>query len=654
MTITILISFLCILAFYVVNTNSIAYSCFANCTDSSTYPPNSTYQTNLDTLLSSLTKQASLSGFYASSIGQNVDQIHALYLCRADISASDCSSCVYQARDTMSGECPSKRSAIIWFDNCMLGYSNLPFSDNAPFRKIGNPVNVTSNEYVAFVKTLEDNTNKLAPLVANNTIRYGTKVSDVTASDKLYSLGQCNPDLTEDDCDRCLKNAIALLPKMYGARVLQPSCNVRYEFNHFYGDAINTAFFLPNTTNSSAPVRNGKQKKSSHTAIIAVAASIAVAVVLLCCTCLCVYHQKRIKYRLGLEEITDTESLQFDFRMIKEATNNFSIDNKLGQGGFGSVYKGRLQNGQEIAVKRLSIDSGQGVDEFKTEVLLVAKLQHKNLVRLLGFCIHSNEKLLIYELLPNSSLDKVLLDPSNQMPLGWETRYMILAGIARGLLYLHEDSRLKIIHRDLKPSNILLDQSMNPKIADFGLARLVGTDQVQAVTSKIMGTYGYMPPEYTRTGRFSIKTDVYSFGIIILEVLTGHKCNSTSYPYEEESLVQRAWRLWTERSGIDLVDDRLNGNFSSEEVKRCIHISLLCIQEDANKRPTMDPIVSALNGHLVEFPEPELPQEPVPTDYSSGISSVVTTTAESDQSRGRGYSTTVSQNMDDVTELYPR
>ncbi|XP_074302853.1 cysteine-rich receptor-like protein kinase 8 [Silene latifolia] len=652
----ILISILSILGFYVVKTNSsLAYTCFANCTDSSIYSPNSTYQTNLDTLLSTLTKQAASTGFYKSSIGQNVDQIHAHYLCRGDVSASDCSSCVYQASGTMSGECPFKRSAIIWFDNCMLGYSNLPFSDNAPSRVIGNPKNVSSNEFVAFVKTLENNTNKLAPQVANNTIKYGTKESDVTdSSDKLYSLGQCNPYLTEDDCDRCLKNAIAQLPKMYGARVLQPSCNVRYEFNHFYSEAINTAFFLPNSTNSIVPVTNGKQKRRSHAAVIAAVSIVVGVMLLLLCTYLCIYLQKRRKSRLGFEEITATESLQFDFRTIREATNNFSNDNKLGQGGFGSVYKGRLDNGQEIAVKRLSIDSGQGVEEFKTEVLLVAKLQHKNLVRLLGFCIHSNEKLLIYELLPNSSLDKVLLDPSKPTPLGWEERYMILAGVARGLLYLHEDSRLKIIHRDLKSSNILLDQSMNPKIADFGLARLVGTDQVQAVTSKIMGTYGYMPPEYTRTGRFSVKTDVYSFGIIILEVLSGHKCNSTLFPYEEESLVQRAWRLWTEGTGTDLVDDRLDGSFSSEEVTRCIHISLLCIQEEANKRPTMAPIVSALNGHLVEFPEPEPPQEPVRTVYSSGQSSAVTTTAESNQSRGREYSSHDTKNMDDITELYPR
>ncbi|KAK1426129.1 hypothetical protein QVD17_14798 [Tagetes erecta] len=209
--------------------------------------------------------------------------------------------------------------------------------------------------------------------------------------------------------------------------------------------------------------------------------------------------------------------------MVKAATNDFSEENKLGQGGFGSVYKGILGEGHQVAVKRLAWDSGQGDQEFKNEVLLVAKLQHRNLVRLLGFSIEGSERLLIYELLPNASLDQFIFDPTKRILLDWETRYNIIKGIAKGLLYLHEDSRLRIIHRDMKASNVLLDAQMNPKIADFGMARLFNTDETQGDTSRIVGTYGYMAPEYALHGQFSVKSDVFSFGVLVLEIIAGQK-----------------------------------------------------------------------------------------------------------------------------------
>ncbi|KAI6704456.1 hypothetical protein NL676_007418 [Syzygium grande] len=215
---------------------------------------------------------------------------------------------------------------------------------------------------------------------------------------------------------------------------------------------------------------------------------------------------------------------------IRLATNNFDAKNKLGQGGFGPVYKGKLNDGKEIAAKRLLSSSGQGIAEFKNEILLISKLQHRNLVRLLGCCTEGEEKILVYEYLPNKSLDAFLFDSKEKGKLSWSARFCIIQGVARGLLYLHCDSCLKVIHRDLKVSNILLDEKMNPKISDFGLARLFEDTQVLVNTHKVVGTLGYMSPEYAMGGTFSEKSDVYSFGVLLLEIISSKKSTSLDYP----------------------------------------------------------------------------------------------------------------------------
>ncbi|XP_031395824.1 G-type lectin S-receptor-like serine/threonine-protein kinase At1g11330 isoform X2 [Punica granatum] len=224
----------------------------------------------------------------------------------------------------------------------------------------------------------------------------------------------------------------------------------------------------------------------------------------------------------------------YNFNDIANATNNFSSNNMLGRGGFGQVHRGRFPDGQEIAVKRLSKFSGQGMQEFMNEVLVISRLQHRNLVRLLGCCIEGDERILIYEYMPNKSLDALIFDPMNRGQLNWGKRRNIIAGIARGLLYLHRDSRLRIIHRDLKASNVLLDEDLNPKISDFGMARIFGVNEDQANTRRVVGTYGYMSPEYAMEGRFSEKSDVFSFGVLLLEILSGRR--NTSFYLDEQFL----------------------------------------------------------------------------------------------------------------------
>ncbi|KAL3522128.1 hypothetical protein ACH5RR_014962 [Cinchona calisaya] len=303
----------------------------------------------------------------------------------------------------------------------------------------------------------------------------------------------------------------------------------------------------------------------------------------------------------------DLELPIFTLANIFAATDQFALGNKIGQGGFGPVYKGDLPNGVKIAVKRLSQNSGQGLREFKNEVILIAKLQHRNLVKLLGCCIQGEEKMLVYEYMPNKSLDSFLFDQMKRKLLPWKTRFNIVLGIARGLLYLHQDSRLRIIHRDLKTSNILLDSEMKPKISDFGIARIFGGEQTEEKTRRVIGTYGYMSPEYAMSGHFSVKSDVFSFGVIVLEIISGRKNWGFYDPDHDYNLIGHTWKLWNEERSLELADGMLNGSFSANEVIRCIQVALLCVQQKTEERPMMSTVVFMLSNENVELPQPKEP-----------------------------------------------
>ncbi|XP_061364775.1 receptor-like serine/threonine-protein kinase SD1-7 [Gastrolobium bilobum] len=312
------------------------------------------------------------------------------------------------------------------------------------------------------------------------------------------------------------------------------------------------------------------------------------------------------------DHVQREDSLNVDLPMIpliwiRHSTNNFSDFCKLGEGGFGPVYKGNLEDGTDIAVKRLSKTSGQGLEEFKNEVVFIAKLQHRNLVRLLGCCFEENEKLLIYEYMPNSSLDSHLFNEEKRKKIDWKLRLNIINGIAKGLLYLHEDSRLRVIHRDLKASNILLDQDMNPKISDFGLARTFEKGQSEDNTRRVMGTYGYMAPEYAMEGLYSVKSDVFSFGVLLLEIICGKKNSGFHLSEHGQSLLVYSWRLWCEGKSLELLDPTLEKTYIANEAMKCIHIGLLCVQEDAVDRPTMSMVVVMLASDRMALPNPNHP-----------------------------------------------
>lgn len=395
------------------------------------------------------------------------------------------------------------------------------------------------------------------------------------------------------------------------------------------GDLVDMQSFLGSGIDLFIRVAHSELKTHSNLAVMIAAPVIGVMLIAAVCVLLaCRKYKKRpaapAKDRSAelmfkrMEALTsDNESASnqiklkelplFEFQVLATSTDSFSLRNKLGQGGFGPVYKGKLPEGQEIAVKRLSRKSGQGLEELMNEVVVISKLQHRNLVKLLGCCIEGEERMLVYEYMPKKSLDAYLFDPMKQKILDWKTRFNIMEGICRGLLYLHRDSRLKIIHRDLKASNILLDENLNPKISDFGLARIFRANEDEANTRRVVGTYGYMSPEYAMEGFFSEKSDVFSLGVIFLEIISGRR-NSSSHKEENNlNLLAYAWKLWNDGEAASLADPAVFDKCFEKEIEKCVHIGLLCVQEVANDRPNVSNVIWMLTTENMSLADPKQP-----------------------------------------------
>ncbi|KAL0834715.1 hypothetical protein Bca101_086604 [Brassica carinata] len=460
-------------------------------------------------MLSSLASNVTANdGFYTTSAtGQDPNRVYGLGMCVPGTEERSCSDCIMAASNGLVQNCTTQTEAIDWRMHsntlCLVRYSNRSFYGSLDMQ----------------ILRYEYNTRDIQPNVTDFDMTWEALM--IGLIEDVHVLYYAAGTQTVESTNTNLYG--------FGGIVSRPSCFVRWEIDTFLGLFDNSP-----PREMDGYLSAAKRLKKN-------------------------YDTAPPDNAVG-DDISASGSLQFDFKCIEAATSNFHNTNKIGHGGFGEVYKGTFPNGTEIAVKRLSKTSGQGEREFKNEVLLVAKLQHRNLVRLLGFCVQGEEKILVYEFLPNKSLNYFLFgDSTKRSQLDWTRRYKIIGGITRGILYLHQDSRLTIIHRDLKASNILLDEDMNPKIADFGMAKNFRMDQTEDNTGRVVGTFGYMPPEYVANGQFSTKSDVYSFGLLILEIIGGKK--NSSFNETDGSISNLVWRLWNNDSLLELVDPVIGDNY---------------------------------------------------------------------------------------------
>ncbi|KAG5400362.1 hypothetical protein IGI04_014969 [Brassica rapa subsp. trilocularis] len=552
------------------------------CPNTTTYSRNSTYYNNLVTLLSFLSSSnaSHSTGFQNSTAGQDPARVTGLFLCLGDVSGEVCRNCVTFAVNESLRQCPTQRDVVLYYDNCMLRYSdhnilsNLRTDGGYPLSSV---ITIPPDQQRSFRDLVLALMKQAATDAATSFKKLGARRTNFTEVQSVYGLVQCTPDLSTQDCSRCLETSINQLhTDKTGSRLLLPSCNSRYELYPFFNESIASTFQAPLSPPVSTPSRPdaGKDERSSVLVVAIVVPTIVIVLLLIAGYCFLAKRQKRTNETEptfnNADDITTIDSLQLDYRTIQAATNDYSEDNKIGRGGFGEVYKGIFSNGTEVAVKRLSKSSEQGDTEFKNEVVLVAKLQHRNLVRLLGFSLEREERILVYEYVPNKSLNYFLF---------------------------------------------------------------------------VVDSSGYMSPEYAMRGQFSMKSDVYSFGVLVLEIISGRKNTSFDETNNSHDLVTYAWRLWNNGTAVDLVDPMIVDNCNKSEVVRCIHIGLLCVQEDPIDRPALSAILVMFTSNTMTLPVPRRPgffdhtrpKDPLDSDQSTASKSF-----------------TVSTDDASITSLYPR
>ncbi|XP_027337777.1 cold-responsive protein kinase 1-like [Abrus precatorius] len=530
---------------------------------------------------------------------------YSMFQCRNYLSKNDCLACFTTATAQIRN-CSDANGARIIYDGCFLRYESERFYDQTT--EPGNGVSCvnTSAKSAGFRATGLQVLMDLQTATPSIKGFFAATKTPVVGVGAIYAFAQCVETITPSGCLDCLKvgynNLYNCLPNTDG-RAYDAGCFMRYS---------TTPFFPDNQTIVIKPYLKQGGSSKKWAIIGGVVGGGGLLVILLA---LFAWRRSRKPKRVPRGDILGATELKgpvnYKYDDLKAATKNFSNENKLGEGGFGDVYKGTLKNGKIVAVKKLVLrKSNKMEDDFESEVKLISNVHHRNLVRLLGCCSKGEERILVYEYMANSSLDRFLFgNSSNKGSLNWTQRYDIILGTARGLAYLHEEFHVSIIHRDIKTGNILLDDDLQPKIADFGLARLLPGDRSH-LSTRFAGTLGYTAPEYAIHGQLSEKADTYSYGIVVLEIISGQK--STNVREDEdgrEYLLKRAWKLYERGMHLELVDKGIDPNdYDGEEVQKIIEIALLCTQASAASRPTMSEVVVLLKSKsLFEHLQPTMP-----------------------------------------------
>nr|XP_043626451.1 cysteine-rich receptor-like protein kinase 2 [Erigeron canadensis] len=553
-----------------------------------------------------LSNQMQTSHSATESEGTSPNKVYGLSQCYGDLSVQDCQFCYSQMRTSLP-VCYPKTGARIYCDGCFMRVQTYSFFEEYTGRRDAIVCGNTTRKSTMF----QNSTRKAVMDAVTDALRnrgYFSREEVTTAgsNDPVYVLAECWKTLSPSSCRACLMNASAsitnCLPWSEG-RALNTGCFMRYSDTNFLNP-------IPATSNSS--------NRGKITAIVV--STISSTVVFTVAVMIVIYIRKRRYIQQKRKDSYDVETLaavltdttlNFKYSTVEIATGNWDESNKIGQGGFGIVYKGVLFDGREIAVKRLFLNHKLRAADFYNEVNLISSVQHKNLVRLLGCSCSGPESILVYEFLPNMSLDRYIFDEIKGMELGWEKRFEILIGIAEGLIHLHQNTISRIIHRDIKASNILLDLRFRPKIADFGLARSFQDDKSH-ISTAIAGTLGYIAPEYLAHGHLTEKADVYSFGVLLLEVVSGMENNSSKITEYTDSLVSTAWKHFKQGTVEKIFDPNLmmhkypNNNFQ-KDAKRVVHIGLLCIQEAPSLRPSMSVALRMLTKDDEALPVPSVP-----------------------------------------------
>ncbi|XP_057824052.1 cold-responsive protein kinase 1 [Cryptomeria japonica] len=568
------------------------------------------FQQNLNTTLKSLLQAVASSGFATNESVTGTDPVYGLAQCRQDKNSSDCVACITVAEKQIRN-CSNVSGGRTIYDGCFLRYESNNFYTQST---------ADGNEQICGDETISNGSNSFsatAQSLISDLCIVTPKTSDLFAAQSrkdasnttIYGLAWCLKSVGEQGCKECLTvaqtNIANCFPRLEG-RAVDVGCSLRYATYSFFSD---------NATTDLAQFSSTGSKVSSTVWIIIVVVGTVIIITIL--ISLILFRQRLLTYfRRPPERQVNTETatelrgpVDFDYKALRKATNNFSPENKIGEGGFGQVYKGTLKNGKIVAVKKLTLNqSARAIAEFESEVKLVSNVHHRNLVRLLGCCKQGPERLLVYEYMSNTSLDRILFGESEKI-LTWQERFNIILGTARGLAYLHEDFHVCIIHRDIKSSNILLDETLQAKIADFGLARLLPGSRSH-LTTRTAGTLGYTAPEYAIHGQLTEKADTYSFGVVVLELITGRKSIDLKQPPEMEYLLEWVWKQYESGNILSVVDKRMEKEevYNEEEILKVLKLALLCIQASVVDRPSMSQVVAMLvSGTDVDYRKPFQP-----------------------------------------------